>query len=258
MNFNYFFLIPLLIFLQLSIHHRFPFRLNCINTVPPVIEEFKFDGKLQSGMRTRIYCNVARGDPPVQLTWLKDGYIIGSTSSHSLSTSSHHSHPFNSLSSSPSRITGSLSSSSSFSSSFGGREGDRKREKYPHLPPPSLQGIQVREIDEFSLALLIENLNSTIHDGNYTCIASNSAASVTHSSILLVNGKLMSHFVSSFSPLSFSSVYLSSLSLSLFLPLFFFSLSFFLSEQNMFSVSIALLRCHCHRCVTIVFLSRCN
>ncbi len=44
--------------------------------MPPVIEDFSFDAKLQAGMRTRIYCNVAQGDQPVNIMFLKDGKPI--------------------------------------------------------------------------------------------------------------------------------------------------------------------------------------
>ncbi|CAG2161662.1 unnamed protein product [Oppiella nova] len=97
--------------------------------VPPVIEGFSFDNKLQSGMRTRIYCNVAQGDPPVSIQFLKDDKQISS---------------------------------------------DRDT------------GITVQEVDPFSLSLAIANL-SAIHNGNYSCIASNEASTVSYSSQLIVN-----------------------------------------------------------------------
>ena len=108
-----------------------------LSPVPPVIEEFKFDSKLQSGMRTRIYCNVAQGDQPVQLRWFKDGQAIEAAS------------PF----------------------------------------AVSVPGVRTRLIDEFSLALVIENLASASHNGNYSCVASNEAASVSHTATLVVNGE---------------------------------------------------------------------
>ncbi|XP_039229545.1 Down syndrome cell adhesion molecule-like protein Dscam2 isoform X7 [Drosophila yakuba] len=41
--------------------------------VPPSIEPFAFQEGLAEGMRTRTVCGVSRGDPPLKLTWLKDG-----------------------------------------------------------------------------------------------------------------------------------------------------------------------------------------
>ncbi|CAG2104883.1 unnamed protein product, partial [Medioppia subpectinata] len=97
--------------------------------VPPVIEGFSFDNKLQSGMRTRIYCNVAEGDSPVAIKFFKDQQQI-----------------------------------------------DVNRN----------DGITVQEVDPFSLSLAIANL-SAIHNGNYSCIASNEASTVSYSSHLIVN-----------------------------------------------------------------------
>ena len=107
--------------------------MHFIFTVGPVIEDFKFDGKLQAGMRTRIYCNVAQGDLPLTITWLKDGK------------------PLNQLN-------------------------------------DPLAKVSIREMDQFSKALLMEQL-SPVNNGNYTCQVSNDAATVTHSAQLIVNGK---------------------------------------------------------------------
>lgn len=45
--------------------------------VPPSIEPFYFptDG-LQEGSRTRVVCGISRGDPPLEISWLKDGTPI--------------------------------------------------------------------------------------------------------------------------------------------------------------------------------------
>lgn len=104
--------------------------------VAPVIEDFKFDAKLQAGMRTRIYCNVAQGDPPLTITWLKDGR--------------------------------------------------------PLLMDQLVAGLQVREIDQYSKSLLMDQLNPQFN-GNYTCQVSNDAATVSHSAQLIVNGMILSN-----------------------------------------------------------------
>ncbi|KAG7203545.1 hypothetical protein KM043_013595 [Ampulex compressa] len=41
--------------------------------VPPIIEPFSFQEGLSEGMRTRTVCGVAAGDPPLTISWLKDG-----------------------------------------------------------------------------------------------------------------------------------------------------------------------------------------
>ncbi|XP_023703051.1 Down syndrome cell adhesion molecule-like protein Dscam2 isoform X3 [Cryptotermes secundus] len=46
--------------------------------VPPIIEPFSFQDGLSEGMRTRTVCGVSRGDPPLAITWLKDGGTISS------------------------------------------------------------------------------------------------------------------------------------------------------------------------------------
>lgn len=42
-------------------------------SVPPIIEPFSFQDGLSEGMRTRTVCGVSKGDPPLVVSWLKDG-----------------------------------------------------------------------------------------------------------------------------------------------------------------------------------------
>ena len=98
-------------------------------SVPPLIERFAFDENLYEGMRTRVYCNIARGDQPITIKWLKNGQ-----------------------------------------------------------PLKSGAQLQVRTLDTFSLALVIDSLNPA-HNGNYTCMASNDAAVVNSTAQLLVHGE---------------------------------------------------------------------
>ncbi|XP_043277030.1 Down syndrome cell adhesion molecule-like protein Dscam2 isoform X3 [Venturia canescens] len=44
--------------------------------VPPIIEPFTFQEGLSEGMRTRTVCGVAAGDPPLTISWLKDGHSL--------------------------------------------------------------------------------------------------------------------------------------------------------------------------------------
>lgn len=44
-----------------------------LDTVPPIIEPFSFQDGLSEGMRTRTVCGVSQGDPPLTISWLKDG-----------------------------------------------------------------------------------------------------------------------------------------------------------------------------------------
>ncbi|KAK9876828.1 hypothetical protein WA026_015065 [Henosepilachna vigintioctopunctata] len=41
--------------------------------VPPIIEPFSFQDGLSEGKRTRTVCGVSSGDPPLVVSWLKDG-----------------------------------------------------------------------------------------------------------------------------------------------------------------------------------------
>lgn len=46
---------------------------SCFLSVPPIIEPFSFQDGLSEGMRTRTVCGVSKGDPPLIVSWLKDG-----------------------------------------------------------------------------------------------------------------------------------------------------------------------------------------
>ena len=65
---------------------------------------------------------------------------------------------------------------------------DIKWLKNGKLIESSNQFASVRAIDQFSVALVIENL-SALHNGNYSCEVTNDAAIVSHTAELLVNSK---------------------------------------------------------------------
>ena len=56
------------------------------------------------------------------------------------------------------------------------------------MPMSPKMGVLVRALDEFSSILTISSITPG-HNGNYTCVASNKAATVTHTAELSVNGK---------------------------------------------------------------------
>lgn len=63
-----------------------PFLLNhplSLFPVPPAIRPFEF-GEVIAGMRARVSCLVALGDPPLTLRWLKDGEPLTSPSAHDI------------------------------------------------------------------------------------------------------------------------------------------------------------------------------
>lgn len=45
-------------------------------TVAPSIMPFNFPKNPQEGMRASVTCTVTTGDPPIQITWLKDGKFL--------------------------------------------------------------------------------------------------------------------------------------------------------------------------------------
>uniref|UniRef100_T1KQ15 Down syndrome cell adhesion molecule n=1 Tax=Tetranychus urticae TaxID=32264 RepID=T1KQ15_TETUR len=52
--------------------------------VRPFIDPFNFSSNLQSGQRYNALCSVTRGDPPIEIRWLKDGRPITGVSSSSM------------------------------------------------------------------------------------------------------------------------------------------------------------------------------
>lgn len=56
--------------------HVWFFLLSWPFPVPPIIEPFNFQEGLSEGMRTRTVCGVAAGDPPLTISWLKDGHSL--------------------------------------------------------------------------------------------------------------------------------------------------------------------------------------
>lgn len=51
------------------------------------------------------------------------------------------------------------------------------------------QQLTITQVDQYNSILVIESL-SPDHNGNYTCVAQNPVAQVTHTQHLVVNGKL--------------------------------------------------------------------
>ncbi|XP_077559684.1 cell adhesion molecule Dscam1-like isoform X2 [Haemaphysalis longicornis] len=52
--------------------------------VPPSITPFSFPEKPQLGSRASVTCSVPEGDPPIRLSWLRDGVPVGSSPSPSV------------------------------------------------------------------------------------------------------------------------------------------------------------------------------
>lgn len=52
--------------------------------VPPSITPFSFPEKPQLGSRASVTCSVPEGDPPIRLSWLRDGEAVSSSSTQGL------------------------------------------------------------------------------------------------------------------------------------------------------------------------------
>lgn len=52
--------------------------------VPPRIAPFYFEEGLSEGMRTQVMCTASQGDPPVALSWRKDGRAVEGAASAAL------------------------------------------------------------------------------------------------------------------------------------------------------------------------------
>lgn len=57
-------------------------------TVPPKITPFSFRADLHLGERVGVQCVVGKGDPPLEIHWLKDGRLLSSLASESTASSS--------------------------------------------------------------------------------------------------------------------------------------------------------------------------
>ncbi|XP_076350077.1 cell adhesion molecule Dscam1-like isoform X2 [Tachypleus tridentatus] len=94
--------------------------------VPPKIDPFRFSEDLEEGMRSVVFCAVVAGDPPISLTWLKDG------------------------------------------------------------EPLQPEGVTVEMLNDFTSTLVFQSAHFK-HSGNYTCVASNSVATVQYTATMVVN-----------------------------------------------------------------------
>lgn len=61
--------------------HKFHYISCCLKKlffilVPPAITPFTFLKNAQEGMRASVTCSVPSGDPPIRISWLKDGLPV--------------------------------------------------------------------------------------------------------------------------------------------------------------------------------------
>lgn len=171
-------------------------------SVPPKITPFSFARDLNVGDRTSIQCVVVTGDLPLTFTWLKDNVPIetrdqdssGSSNGVSINGQSksnsgkNDGRGDNTESGIKNMLSKGRSSSSSSSSSTSSRMFKQNNNKNIHRIDQSLEeSITIRHYDAFNSALSVSTITPA-HNGTYTCRVTNGAATVAHSTLLLVNG----------------------------------------------------------------------
>uniref|UniRef100_T1JA71 Down syndrome cell adhesion molecule-like protein Dscam2 n=1 Tax=Strigamia maritima TaxID=126957 RepID=T1JA71_STRMM len=192
--------------------------------VPPKIIPFNFiDDQFYMGMRAHITCAVSQGDLPIAFQWLKDGSEISPTlgvatryydqHANSLSIESVTSKHSGNYTCIAHNVAGTAMHSAqllvhvapkiipfSFQDDhlFEGvlaqiscvvYQGDLPLEidwLKDGIPVAADTGLTLRQIDDYSSVLTIGSVQRK-HSGNYTCVASNSAASSNFSASLTVN-----------------------------------------------------------------------
>ncbi|XP_026677046.1 Down syndrome cell adhesion molecule-like protein Dscam2 [Diaphorina citri] len=122
--------------------------------------------KVHSGDRAGVQCLVTKGDPPLTISWLKNGLPILSDAEITI------------------RSSGEYTSSLSIATLSTGHSGN-----YTCVASNTVASDNHSSnlrVNEYTSSLSIATL-STGHSGNYTCVASNTVASDNHSSNLRVN-----------------------------------------------------------------------
>lgn len=108
---------------------------------------------VQMGQRLSITCTVIKGDPPINIKWMKDDVPLNedsfSSSSSSSSSSAINQNSINSIAS---------------------------------------QTIRIHRLADYSSTLLFESVKPGDR-GNYTCIASNNVGQDVHTAQMVIHGK---------------------------------------------------------------------
>ena len=135
-------------------------------TVPPEIVPFPTSAQVQrEGIRTRLLCGLARGDPPITFKWLKNAQL---PDERELAHARENAHA-------QARVHEGESAYTALSGIRGG------------LELASSELLTVTSVDDFSSLLTFVSLRSH-HSGNYTCLAVNEAGSAHFTASLTVKG----------------------------------------------------------------------
>lgn len=122
---------------------------NNERTVRPVIEPFIMPHSVQMGQRLSITCTVIKGDPPINIKWMKDEIPLNEDSASSSSSSAINQNSFNSIAS---------------------------------------QSIRIHHLADYSSTLLFESVKPGDR-GNYTCVASNNVGQDVHTAQMVIYGE---------------------------------------------------------------------
>uniref|UniRef100_T1JJJ3 Ig-like domain-containing protein n=1 Tax=Strigamia maritima TaxID=126957 RepID=T1JJJ3_STRMM len=192
---------------------------------PPKVTPFSFQDELiREGARARIQCVIREGQSPIKITWLKDGQLIAPDqgvlireidefssilmissisprhngnytckATNAAGTAQHTAPLFVNV---PPKIVHFAFQDDQFFKGMRAQivcavsQGDMPITFQWLKDGKSIStsmGITTRNYDEHANSLTIENVSSA-HTGNYTCVASNRAAKVSHTAQLLVHG----------------------------------------------------------------------
>uniref|UniRef100_T1IT69 Down syndrome cell adhesion molecule-like protein Dscam2 n=1 Tax=Strigamia maritima TaxID=126957 RepID=T1IT69_STRMM len=190
---------------QLSVH------------VAPKIIPFSFQHSMAEGTQARVLCGLGEGDAPVIFSWLKNGLPISQKDIVIIRTPDnfssilsvpkvHQSHSGNytcvatnhaataEFTTAPKIIPFSFQEDNLIEGVFARVSCVVYQGDLPisiswlkdETPIHNVNGITIRNIDEFSSILTIDSIQQR-HSGNYTCVAENSAATISSTASLIVH-----------------------------------------------------------------------
>lgn len=167
--------------------HTFHLRL----VVAPKLAPFEFPSSAQVGMKVVLTCAALEGQQPISFVWLKDNQLIegadASSSGGPTASSLGQVHQQQLGDKAPLGSSSSRQPQDAEYLVLTERAGDS--EPGALLPVLTDQAMRIRQADDYSI-LSIDKLELR-HSGRYTCSAQNEAARTSHSSQLLINGKLL-------------------------------------------------------------------
>ncbi|KPM07294.1 cell adhesion molecule-like protein 11, partial [Sarcoptes scabiei] len=137
----------------------------------PVISPIIFSDNFEEFQRGSAVCTVTSGDPPIKISWFKDGHPLLSSSEKS---------------SSRAKQSNSVLSNHYYRSSMFKSPGNQNHQHYYDY----LNQIQIVSINDFMSSLIINNI-SRHHQGTYVCMASSPIATTNISAYLTVKASPM-------------------------------------------------------------------